>query len=407
MAMQRPSRRLGWMAAVVLVAAGCGDDGDVEGDSDPHDPDAGETASQEDAGVAPTPILLSPQNNDLVAYATEPPFDAQVVIRNADAEPGGGLDINGQVCFDPDDPQRFVAGEDTDQGPDNLPGWGIFEISGDRIGELDARQVARLVPTYQTEFDTEESPPENYGCAWLPDGRVLTTDIGNQATGDFNGQLIIWFPPFDVEDNDYCKIDVELATAQALLLDGDWLYVAEARRAAVSRYPVAELPTGPEVDDGCGATDATGAPLTDAVTKEPFIQPDDDNGLTSPSGLAQAPDGRIFVSSVINGVISEFDADGTFRRMVLAPDDGDQLGAEPLSVGTPLGIEVAPDGTLYYADIGIVISDDDIGPGPETGTVRRIVFSDDDPLDPEVIDEGLSFPDGLGVYLPPGSDPDG
>jgi hypothetical protein len=400
MVMQKPQQALGWIAAVAILAAGCGDD------ADSGDPDADDTAPQEGVAVPSAPILLSPQGDDLIAYATEPPFDAQVVIRNADEDPEGGLDINGQVCFDPDDPKRFVVGEDTDQGPDNLPGWGIFEISGDRTGELDARQVAKLVPTYQTEFDTDESQPENYGCAWLPDGRVITTDIGNQATGDFNGQVIVWFPPFGFDNNAYCKIDVELATAQAALLDGEWLYVAEARRPAVSRYPVAELPTGPDAADGCGATDDTGAPLAEDVAKEPFIEPDDDNGLSTPSGLAQAPDGRLYVSSVINGVISEFDPDGTFRRMVLAPDDGEELGTEPLSVGTPLGLVVGPDGTLYYADIGIVISEDGIGPGSEIGTVRRIEFSDDAALAPEVIDDGLRFPDGLGIYVPPESNSD-
>lgn len=402
MTVKRPLRMLACVAAVVIVAAGCGDD-----DPDPDDP-----APDEELRVPPAPIVLSPQSNDLVAYAIEPPFDAQVVIRNANDDPERGRDINGQVCFDPDDPRRFVAGEDTDQGRDNLPGWGIFELSGDRVGELAAMQAAKLVPTYQTGFGSDESEPENYGCAWLPDGRVVTTDIGNQATGDFNGQLIVWFPPFGFDDNSYCKVDVELATGQAVLVDAEWLYVAEARRPAVSRYPLAELPTGPDADGGCGAVDGTGAPLVDAITKEPFILPDDDNRITTPNGLTGGANGRIYVSSVINGVISEFDADGTFRRVVLAPENGEQLASEPFSVGTPLGLVIGPDGTLYYADIGIVLSDEGIGPGPETGTVRRLAFTEDEPLPPEVMDDGLRFPDGLGIYLPPdpalppGSDPD-
>ena len=45
--------------------------------------------------------------------------------------------------------------------------------------------------------DLPEDDPENYGCGVLSDGRVVTTDIGNQVEGPPSGQLIVWFPPFD------------------------------------------------------------------------------------------------------------------------------------------------------------------------------------------------------------------
>ena len=61
---------------------------------------------------------------------------------------------------------------------------------------------------------------------------------------------------------------------------------------------------------------------------------------------------------------------------------------------------VAPDGTLYFADIGIVISDDGIGPGDGTGKVRKIRFVDGEPQPPETIAEDLAFPDGIGIYVP-------
>ena len=91
-----------------------------------------------------------------------------------------------------------------------------------------------------------------------------------------------------------------------------------------------------------------------------------------------SPDGTFFVSGVITGVIAEYDADGAFVRTVLEPPAGEQLGAEPYSTGTPFGLGFGPDGTLYYADLGIVVGDG-IGPGPETGTVRRIRFTDGEP----------------------------
>ena len=76
-------------------------------------------------------------------------------------------------------------------------------------------------------------------------------------------------------------------------------------------------------------------------------------------------------------MIAEFTADGKYVRDVLKPPAGEVLGAKPFSTGTPLGIGVGPDGSVYYADIGIVVTPDGIGPGDGTGTgaahrVRRV-----------------------------------
>jgi hypothetical protein len=76
------------------------------------------------------------------------------------------------------------------------------------------------------------------------------------------------------------------------------------------------------------------------------------------------------------------------------------LGAKPYSTGTPLGIGVGPDGSIYYADIGIVISSGGIGPGNDTGTVRRIRFVHGVPQAPQTMDTALAFPDGIGILTP-------
>jgi hypothetical protein len=65
--------------------------------------------------------------------------------------------------------------------------------------------------------------------------------------------------------------------------------------------------------------------------------------------------------------------------------------------GTPLGIGIDASGSLYYADIGIVVHGLNIGPGSHTGTVRRIRFVNGEPQAPETMDTGLNFPDGIGV----------
>ncbi|MFO7592029.1 MAG: hypothetical protein R6X23_14245 [Acidimicrobiia bacterium] len=106
------------------------------------------------------------------------------------------------------------------------------------------------------------------------------------------------------------------------------------------------------------------------------------------------------MSSVFTGVINEYGVTGAYYRTILEPPAGEVLGAEPFSTGTPLGLGVAPDGTLYYADIGLVISDRGIGPGSGTGSVRRITFVNGEPQPPETMAAGLAFPDGIGIFVP-------
>jgi len=351
-------------------------------------------------------IVLNGQGNDLDAYASTPPFKHQTVIETRARDPQG-LDINAQICFFPDG-QTFIAGEDTGQ-PDPVQGWGIFRLRGSTVGKLSARQIGKLQPTYQGSTDNAE----NYGCGILSDGRVVTGDIGNQSAGDGNGQLIVWFPPFTkgfkVLRNGtkgtvpYCKIDIGIATAGGIAVDdGDNVYVASARppTSGVWKYS-GPFPTSPEADGGCSAKDTTGAPITDTVSKEQFIAVGE-HGLVSPNAIVAAPgSGNWYVSSVFNGVINEYTPSGEYVRTVLEPPPGEGPGPEPISTGSPLGLGVAPDGTLYFADIGLVISDQGIGPGNNNGSVRRIRFVGGEPRPPETMAADLAFPDGIGIFVPP------
>ncbi|HKY16191.1 MAG TPA: hypothetical protein VJM33_14790 [Microthrixaceae bacterium] len=386
----------------LLVVAGCSDDDDPSSDADV---DATSTTV-----ATAAPIVFNGQGNHLDAYATEPDangtFATQRVITGRDAVPASsadpdGTDINAQICFWPDGSGRFIAGEDTNQ-PDPPPGWGIFELHGAApgsedvaVGGLGARQVGKLTPTYQ-EGDNNA---ENYGCGIISGDRVLTTDIGNQALGPGTGQLIVWFGPFDTREVQYCKLDVALATAQSIYVGPDDEVLVASSRGDVYRYSP-PFPTGPDAAGGCGKEDATGAPMADAVNKTTFVA-SGDHGLSTPAGIAAAADGGVYISSVFTGIINEYDADGVYRRTVLSPPAGETIGEKPYSTGTPLGIGTDRDGTLYYADIGIVATPGELpGPGAGTGTVRRIRFVDGEPQPPEVMGAGLAFPDGIGVFEP-------
>ena len=345
-------------------------------------------------------VVFNGQGNNLDAYTATRPFKHQLVDKTRADDPAG-LDINAQICFFPQDDgkpvRRFIAGEDTLQ-PNPPQGWGIFELSGSRVGRFAIHEIAKLTPTYQGSLDNAE----NYGCGFLSDGRVLTSDVGNQASGSGDGQLIVWFPPFDTGVGGqgqvrYCKIDTGLATAGGIAVDDhDHVYVASARppTSGIWRY-TGPFPTSDTAAGGCGKQDATGAPLADAVTRELFIPAA--APLATPNAIVRRPGGGFYVSSVLNGVIAQYDDNGTYVRTILSPPMGETLGPKPFSTGTPLGIGVDEAGTIFYADIGIVIGPGGIGPGDNTGTVRRIRFRNGRPGPPVTMASGLAFPDGIGI----------
>lgn len=359
-------------------------------------------------------VLFSPEGNNLWAYRHDAPFEAQKVIAanhrfdGAPEGPGGsngdpdGWDINGQICFFRHGGKTFmVTGEDTHQ-PNPPAGWGIFRLDGHGVGDFSAERVGRLVPNYQDTTDQ----PDPFGCGVLSDGRIVTTDIGNNADGGATGQLIVWFPPFDRDEVPFCKVDVTIATAQQIwVAPDDTVYVTSPRPVAdpdaagsgVFRYS-GILPTSPDAAGGCGRRDAGGAPLADRVVRERVLA-GGANGLATPSGIVGGDDGHAFVSSVITGVINEYDADWNYLRTVLAPPAGESIGATTFSTGTPLGLARGSDGTLYYADIGIVFRNGGFGPGQKNGSVRRIRFdADGRAAPPETIAAGLQFPDCLGIW---------
>lgn len=339
-------------------------------------------------------VLFAPEGNRLHAFALDDPSRTQVVVPSAADAPGIGRDINGQICISPDG-RHFIGGEDTGQ-PAIVAGWGLFEIHGSHVGELSATQVGKLTPTYQ---DSESgNADEPYGCAFLSDGRLITTDVGNQAAGPPSGQVILWFDPLS-DNPTYCKLDVAFGTAGGIYVDADdRVYVASARETAGVVLFSPPFPTSNTAAGGCGRSDDTGAPLVTSVSREQFIIADEN--LPTPNGVVQSPVGTFYVSSIINGVIAEYDAAGAFIRRILEPPPGETLGPVPYSTGTPLGMGIDSSGTVYFADLGLVFTGTRIGPGNRTGTVRRIRLVGGEPQAPDTFLSMLSFPDGVGVWEP-------
>ncbi len=343
-------------------------------------------------------LLYSTEGNRLRRYDLDtldaPPLVEDILVERASESEDGGAapagkfrDVNGMICPFPDGSGRFLAGEDTAQ-PDPPPGWGIFAASGKQVGKLTA---------------TYNNFGEPFGCAFSPDGILFTTDTGNQGFGTPNGQLIMWFPPYagypgapgtypnSARSTNFCKIATDVGTAGGIAIDAHGrVYVAASSQLSVFRFSP-PFPTSPDAAGGCGSVDALGSPTADVVDRETFIAPD---GLSTFSGLAFAPNGNLYAAQVLIGRIGEYGPAGNLLRLIVNPAEG----LPPISTGNPQGIAVDAEGTLYYADLDLVGTLPDVGPGPN-GKVWRVRFdAGGAPLAPEIVRQGLRFPDGVSVF---------
>jgi outer membrane protein assembly factor BamB len=331
-------------------------------------------------------LLYSTEGNRLrrfdVDTISHPPLRQDVLIPNAsegEAGPstGEGRDVNGMVCRLSDG--RLVMGEDTGQ-PEVRPGWGLFTPDGEQVGKLAARGYT--------------AQPEPFGCAVDEQGRLFTTEVG--AQGGSNGQLIVWFPPYEgypgapgtypngEYSTNYCVLADDVGTATGIALDGDDVLVSAPSQSAVLRFS-GDWPTAPDAAGGCGRTSAIGSPLVDAgrVTRSTFV-----SHLTA-SGIAKGPNGNWFVSSVAFSSIVEYTPAGSAVRTIVPEHFG-----LPAPDGNPQSLAFDAQGTLYYADLDLRLG---AITGPD-GKVRRVRFDEHgDPLAPEIIRRGLAFPDAVTI----------
>jgi hypothetical protein len=375
-------------------------------------------------------FVLSPEGNHLWAYDAAT-GQRQLVVRAVNgSDPGiaphvrsDRRDINGQICVAPDG-RHVVTGEDTvlagaggDGGSSHDPriaGWGWFEIGGSRLGRIWMRQAGKLAPAAGSG-PGYAGDPDNFGCGFLDAGRLFTTALGNTLPGeDVNGQLFLWFGPFEagyhqvtsddgtgffVGEVPHCEIDKTLATAGGIAVDGNGdVYVttnrpdADSNAGSVWRYRGTWPRTAAECTPEYIAANITKTQVVPSVDGAPA-----DPRTPTPSSVVISPDGTLYVSSVFSGTVSEFTKDGEWIR--------DLYPLSPVTPftgptgNTPFGMAVTADGSLWIADLGIVLAE----PGPGLGSLIRVRFdrARDPVLPAETVQDGLTFPDGLGVYTAP------
>jgi outer membrane protein assembly factor BamB len=371
-------------------------------------------AMAEDSGL----LLYGTEGNRLRRYDVDTigadRLAQEVLIERASAnESGGGdgpgRDVNGEICQFPDGSGRLLAGEDTGQ-PDLSAGWGIFEADG--------RQSGKLVATYQV------AGAEPHGCAFDPNsGLLFTSSVGEQGFTNPSGQLIVWFPPYEgfpQSGNDpnpisrnFCKLATNIGTAGSVEVDEQGrIWVGSSSGLSVVRFNP-PFPTSATAAGGCGDLDSQGSPLVDASLTEreageaPFrenvVVAGQEARMFTFSGVVRSGRGTMFVSSVLTGRVAEYDLDGNFLRFIVdfaGPGFGPDFEL-PTPFGSPQGLAVGPDGTLYYADLDLQGDLPDfgtVGPGDD-GKVWRVRFDEsDEPLAPEIVRDALAFPDGVAVF---------
>ncbi len=371
----------------------------------------------------PTQFVLSPEGNHLWAYDARSGARQLLARAQNGSDPGAAApnklvrDINGQICVAPDG-HHIVTGEDTVIGAGGgshdprIAGWGWFTIAGSALSAIVIDEVGKLAPEAGSG-PGYAGDPDNYGCGFLDQNRLFTTAIGNTLPGQpANGQLFLWFGPFDsgfrrqtdpktgvgffVGEVSHCEIDRTLATAGGIAVapNGD-VYVASNRPteipggdpSAVWRYSGTWPRTAAECTPSFLAKNIRRTRVLPAVAGLPA-----DPTAPTPSAVALSPAGTLYISSVFTGTVSEYSLDGMWMRDLyplspVAPRTGP-------TGQTPFGLAVGADGSLWIADLGIVTA----APAPGQGSLIRVPFTDGAPGLPVTVKDGLTFPDGVGIY---------
>ena len=304
--------------------------------------------------------LYGAQDNQLDVYDLD---SGQVTV----LIPAERNNVNGQVCLLPDGTGNFLMGEDTEQSEGVRQGWGVFSPDGMLISKI-----------LEAKNENEATQIEPFGCAFDKDGRLFVTDVGSGSFSAGDGKLIVYFPP---DYTKYCILDDTLHVPGTVAVDDDGnVYMAETVPPGhVLRFD----PPFPADAQSCDTT---------TLNRSTFVE---DDQMTTPFGIARAPNGNWYISSVLLPTeVREYTPAGDFVRTVIEGDD----------IGNPAGIAVASDGTLYYADLGLVEQPPPqfFGPGDHTGTVRRVRFDEDgNALPPEIMGSGLNYPDAMTIMEVP------
>jgi hypothetical protein len=358
-------------------------------------------------------VVLSTQGEYMDGYLVNgKAFPPRVIVNDPDPHPAdslavppyiGGRHLNGKVCFFPPRVRRhrrqYLVADDEyreaclDPNPPQarcsvtkrkspfyvgkgLDGWAVFFASGKWT-----RQHIQVQG--QPSVDQNNDPQgakDPQGCAFLPDGRLIATDVGSEIVGVNDGALMVFFPggPHGGYSS-YCFLDNALADpGMPVLDDAGNIYVPEPQAARVTKFS----PPYPSSPADCANPELLVAtPPHKATWLSGGV-----GGLTIPVSIAHVHgSGDFYVAGALAPpIINEYDPNGAFVRNIV-----------PANVPkNPLGMDVGQDGTLYYAELNL----DPITFTPRCGSVSMVQFDGaGNPQPPVTLGTHLQFPDGITV----------
>jgi RHS repeat-associated protein len=222
------------------------------------------------------------------------------------------------------------------------------------VGRDTARRQISVGQVYQRQLGTLSPAADGIGGwtldvhhAYDPQGRILWRGDGTRITTEALRSQIRTVAGFDFSVSDgHRPTDAQLddpGVVRGLAAGPDGsVYLAETSRDRVVRItPAGDVQLvagGGDPADGLG----DGGSATSAR-------------LSSPSDVAVGPGGALLISDTGNARIRRVDAGGTIRTVAgggPAGGLGDDAPATAATLSSPRGIAAAPDGTIYVADSG-------------------------------------------------------
>jgi len=289
-------------------------------------------------------------------------------------------DVYREACLDPRRPpqarcsvtnpaSRFFVGK-------YLDGWSVFDLSG----RWTRQQIRVQGEPQQDQNDDPQGAKDPQGCAFLPDGRLLTTDVGSEIIGVDDGALMVFFPGGSQGGyQSYCFLDKGLSSpGMPAVDDAGNIYVPEPQSLRVTKFS----PPYPSSPADCANAERL---VTTPPGKSTWLE-SGVGGLNVPVSITRVRGSdHFYVAGVLApAIINEYDADGGFVRNIV-----------PANVPkNPLGMDVGRDGTLYYAELNL----DPATNSPRCGSVSMVQFDESgNPKEPVTLGTHLRFPDGITV----------
>jgi hypothetical protein len=287
-------------------------------------------------------------------------------------------DVYREACLDPKPPQArcsvtnplspFFVGT-------HLDGWSVFDLTG----RWTRQQIQVEGEPNADQNNDPAGAKDPQGCAFLPDGRLITTDVGSEISGLNDGALMVFFPGSNGSYKSYCFLDKSLADpGMPALDDAGNIYVPEPQAVRVTKFS----PPYPSSSADCANPERL---VTTPPTKSTWLA-SGVGGLSVPVSITRArTSDHFYVAGVLApAIINEYDADGAFVRNIVPAD----------VPKNPLGMDVGRDGTLYYAELNL----DPVTHNPRCGSVSMVQFdAAGNPQAPVTLGTHLRFPDGITV----------